>query len=417
MSDQTLRGSCLCGAVTFELQPPLSALYHCHCSRCRKASGGGHATNLRVEAGQLRWLSGEALITRFKLADGQALRQVVLQPLRRSPAAGTAGVQPGGHSGRLDRCAAAGHPGIPHLLGLAGPLVLRVRFPADPSGRTALEVIRCAGPNTTGGGMMRQNVCAGLALFAAAILGFARLPARADDSSAPAPQYVLPTGTPAYISAAIQDPARPAEQKARDANRKPAELLMMSGIRPGNTVVEFASFGQYFTTFLSDIVGPKGTVYMYDLPYTEKRAGDASRAFVAAHPEFAVPAGGLQHAWSCRRTWMRCSWCCTTMTSSSTRSIPRASMPASSRRSSPAACSWSSITTRRRAPAPPTRQEAASHRSGRDPQGSARRRASSWSRRASCWRTPEDDHTQLVFAPGLRGLTDQTVFVFRKPKG
>ncbi len=30
---------------------------------------------------------------------------------------------------------------------------------------------------------------------------------------------------------------------------------------------------------------------------------------------------------------------------------------------------------------------------------------------------PEDDHSQIVFAPGLRGLTDQTVFVFRKPKG
>ena len=30
---------------------------------------------------------------------------------------------------------------------------------------------------------------------------------------------------------------------------------------------------------------------------------------------------------------------------------------------------------------------------------------------------PGDDHTQMVFAPGLRGLTDQTVFVFRKPQG
>jgi predicted methyltransferase len=27
-----------------------------------------------------------------------------------------------------------------------------------------------------------------------------------------------------------------------------------------------------------------------------------------------------------------------------------------------------------------------------------------------------DDHTQMVFAPGLRGMTDQTVFKFRKPK-
>ena len=28
---------------------------------------------------------------------------------------------------------------------------------------------------------------------------------------------------------------------------------------------------------------------------------------------------------------------------------------------------------------------------------------------------PTDDHTQLVFAPGLRGMTDQSVFKFRKP--
>ena len=28
----------------------------------------------------------------------------------------------------------------------------------------------------------------------------------------------------------------------------------------------------------------------------------------------------------------------------------------------------------------------------------------------------EDDHSQMVFSKGLRGLTDQTIFVFRKPK-
>jgi predicted methyltransferase len=26
-----------------------------------------------------------------------------------------------------------------------------------------------------------------------------------------------------------------------------------------------------------------------------------------------------------------------------------------------------------------------------------------------------DDHTKMVFSPGLRGLTDQTIFKFRKP--
>jgi predicted methyltransferase len=30
---------------------------------------------------------------------------------------------------------------------------------------------------------------------------------------------------------------------------------------------------------------------------------------------------------------------------------------------------------------------------------------------------PEDDHTKMVFTPGTRGVTDQSVFKFRKPKG
>ncbi len=127
---------------------------------------------------------------------------------------------------------------------------------------------------------MRRQVCAALALVTAGFLGVGALPALADD----APTYTLPAGTPAYIRAAIEDPARSAEQKARDANRKPAELLEMSGIRPGHTVVEFASFGASTSRPSCRISwGPKGTVYMYDLPYTEQRSGDASRAFVAAH--------------------------------------------------------------------------------------------------------------------------------------
>ncbi len=106
--------------------------------------------------------------------------------------------------------------------------------------------------------MMRRNICAAVALVAAGMFAFGSGPAIADDT----PAYTLPAGTPAYIRAAIDDPARTAEQRARDVNRKPAELLVMSGIRPGNTVVEFASFGQYFTTFLADIAGPKGKVHM-----------------------------------------------------------------------------------------------------------------------------------------------------------
>ena len=34
-----VRGSCLCGDVTFEYEAPASPFQFCHCRRCRKASG------------------------------------------------------------------------------------------------------------------------------------------------------------------------------------------------------------------------------------------------------------------------------------------------------------------------------------------------------------------------------------------
>jgi predicted methyltransferase len=102
--------------------------------------------------------------------------------------------------------------------------------------------------------------------------------------AAPPKPYAIPAGVPEYIVKAVKSPSRPESQTARDADRKPAELLALSGVKPGDKVLEFASFGQYFTEMLSDIVGPQGAVYMLDLPYTEARSGAASRAFVSTHP-------------------------------------------------------------------------------------------------------------------------------------
>ena len=35
----TIQGSCLCGAVAFEISGPLPAADGCHCTKCRKSSG------------------------------------------------------------------------------------------------------------------------------------------------------------------------------------------------------------------------------------------------------------------------------------------------------------------------------------------------------------------------------------------
>lgn len=67
-----LNGSCLCGTVTFEVQPPFERMIHCHCSRCRKGTGTGHATNLYVQPSQLKWLSGEGSISRYDLPSAKS---------------------------------------------------------------------------------------------------------------------------------------------------------------------------------------------------------------------------------------------------------------------------------------------------------------------------------------------------------
>lgn len=103
-------------------------------------------------------------------------------------------------------------------------------------------------------------------------------------AAAPPKPYAIPVGTPDYVVKAVQSTDRPAKDAVRDAARKPAELLTLSGVKPGDKVVEFGSFGQYFTGLLSAVVGDKGSVLMIDLPYLEQRTGQASRDFAIAHP-------------------------------------------------------------------------------------------------------------------------------------
>jgi hypothetical protein len=70
MSTQSLSGSCLCGAVRYTVNGEVQRFYHCHCSRCRKASGTGHASNLFLK-GTISWDSGEDLLKSYKLPEAE----------------------------------------------------------------------------------------------------------------------------------------------------------------------------------------------------------------------------------------------------------------------------------------------------------------------------------------------------------
>jgi hypothetical protein len=61
-----MKGSCVCGKVTYEIHPPLKVFQFCHCSRCRKFTGSAYAANLFVPPGQFKWLTGEAFVGRYE---------------------------------------------------------------------------------------------------------------------------------------------------------------------------------------------------------------------------------------------------------------------------------------------------------------------------------------------------------------
>ena len=64
----------------------------------------------------------------------------------------------------------------------------------------------------------------------------------------------------AASAAPINNATRPADDVARDAARKPTDMIAFAKIAPGQTVVDMLPGGGYFTRIFSQKVGPKGHV-------------------------------------------------------------------------------------------------------------------------------------------------------------
>ena len=72
MSESKVTGSCLCGAVQYEVEGETVRFSHCHCSRCRKATGTAHATNLLLTpVTGITWTKGEASLSRYKVPEAE----------------------------------------------------------------------------------------------------------------------------------------------------------------------------------------------------------------------------------------------------------------------------------------------------------------------------------------------------------
>jgi hypothetical protein len=74
-----IRGSCLCGAVAFEIDGRVTPIQLCHARRCQKFTGSAFAPELAARAERFRWLRGADKVTTY---EAPLLREP--PPLRRS---------------------------------------------------------------------------------------------------------------------------------------------------------------------------------------------------------------------------------------------------------------------------------------------------------------------------------------------
>lgn len=111
--------------------------------------------------------------------------------------------------------------------------------------------------------------------------------------------YALDT---AALERAMANPARPAEEKARDAARKAPQVLDFLGLEAGMTVLDINASTGWYTEVLSYAVGPNGKVYAQNRagsPGAEAIAAKATRLSNVVNWEQAIsdiPAGSVDFA-------------------------------------------------------------------------------------------------------------------------
>jgi predicted methyltransferase len=237
--------------------------------------------------------------------------------------------------------------------------------------------------------------------------------APATASSAAGPSATVPATIPAHIRRAVDSPDRPQEHRERDANRKPAEILAMSGVDEGDRIIEIAGIGQYFTTLLAQAVGPSGMIDVYDLPYTERFAGEASRAFDAAHDNVVYH----QEDYNAAAFPPNIDAVFNVLyyhdlqpnqidTAALNRKIYAALKPGG----------VYLIIDHKAEDGSGWRDAATIHRMGVDTiKEEVMAAGFELAVDSDLLANPQDDRTQMVFAPGTRGTTDQAFFIFRKP--
>jgi predicted methyltransferase len=221
-------------------------------------------------------------------------------------------------------------------------------------------------------------------------------------------------------AAAVASPARPADDVARDGARHPAELLAFAGIKPGDRVADLMPGGGYFSRLFSVEVGAAGRVYAVvpaELAQVAPKAVDAAKA-VAANPAFpnvtveVVPAATLplpepvDLAWTSDNYHDLYGFFGADQALAFDKAVFRALKPGGVFIviDHTAATGADAAAIKRLHRIDPALVKAQAMAAGFILEAES-----------TILANPADSHADPVFAPAIRGKTDQFVFKFRKP--
>ena len=88
------------------------------------------------------------------------------------------------------------------------------------------------------------------------------------------PASTSTAGVTPEILAALAHPDRPADDKARDAARRPGEVLAFAGLSPGHTVLDLMTGRGWYAEIAGRVVGPEGQVYAQNNAFVVERFAD-----------------------------------------------------------------------------------------------------------------------------------------------
>lgn len=66
-----MKGSCLCGAIAYEVAALGRPIMFCHCNTCRKAHAAPFVATAGVEKPHFRWLKGQEKLSSFESSPGK----------------------------------------------------------------------------------------------------------------------------------------------------------------------------------------------------------------------------------------------------------------------------------------------------------------------------------------------------------